>query len=80
MTEPTLRDELQRSLGTAYTVQRELGGGGMSRVFVARDESLGRDVVIKVLPRELAAGGMTMVVSAGRVWTTLHFLSGPRTI
>ncbi len=55
MTEPTLRDQLQTSLGTAYTIQRELGGGGMSRVFVARDESLGRDIVIKVLPRELAA-------------------------
>ncbi len=55
MTEPTLRDQLQASLGTAYTIQRELGGGGMSRVFLARDESLGRDIVIKVLPRELAA-------------------------
>ncbi|MGI9043378.1 MAG: protein kinase domain-containing protein, partial [Gemmatimonadaceae bacterium] len=55
MTEPTLREQLQASLGTAYTIQRELGGGGMSRVFVARDESLGRDIVIKVLPRELAA-------------------------
>jgi len=54
MTEPTLRDQLQASLGTAYSIQRELGGGGMSRVFVARDESLGRDIVIKVLPRELA--------------------------
>ena len=55
MTEPTLRDQLQQSLGTAYTVQRELGGGGMSRVFLARDESLGREVVIKLLPPELAA-------------------------
>ncbi|HEY0243667.1 MAG TPA: protein kinase [Gemmatimonadaceae bacterium] len=55
MTEPTFRDELQASLGTAFTIQRELGGGGMSRVFLARDESLGRDIVIKVLPRELAA-------------------------
>ena len=55
MTEPTLRDQLQTSLGTSYTIQRELGGGGMSRVFLARDESLGRDIVIKVLPRELAA-------------------------
>ena len=55
MTDSTLRDQLQSSLGTAYTIQRELGGGGMSRVFVARDEALGRDIVVKVLPRELAA-------------------------
>ena len=54
MTEPTTKDQLQESLGGAYTVERELGGGGMSRVYLARDESLGRDVVIKVLPRELA--------------------------
>jgi eukaryotic-like serine/threonine-protein kinase len=50
-----LRDELQRTLGNGYTLQRELGGGGMSTVFVARDNSLGRVVVIKVLPYELAA-------------------------
>ena len=55
MTEPTFRDQLQESLGTTFTIQRELGGGGMSRVFLARDESLGRDIVIKVLPPELAA-------------------------
>jgi serine/threonine-protein kinase len=50
-----LRDELQRTLSTAYTLDRELGGGGMSTVFVARDNVLGRTVVVKVLPRELAA-------------------------
>src|SRR3954469_6355651 len=50
-----LRDELQRTLGTAYTLERELGGGGMSTVFVARDNTLGRSVVVKVLPYELAA-------------------------
>src|SRR5205823_4295958 len=50
-----LRDELQRTLGEAYTLERELGGGGMSSVFVARDNSLGRTVVVKVLPYELAA-------------------------
>ena len=55
MTEPILRDQLQKSLGTAYTIQREIGGGGMSRIFLARDEALGRDIVIKVLPPELAA-------------------------
>jgi TolB-like protein/tetratricopeptide (TPR) repeat protein len=50
-----LRDELQRTLGASYTLERELGGGGMSTVFVARDNSLGRTVVVKVLPYELAA-------------------------
>jgi hypothetical protein len=40
MTAP-LRDQLQRSLGDAVLLQRELGGGGMSRVFLARDEALG---------------------------------------
>ena len=50
-----LRDELQRTLGAAYTLERELGGGGMSSVFVARDNALGRHVVVKVLPYELAA-------------------------
>jgi TolB-like protein/Tfp pilus assembly protein PilF len=50
-----LRDELQRTLGASYTIERELGGGGMSSVFVARDNSLGRTVVVKVLPYELAA-------------------------
>jgi serine/threonine protein kinase/TolB-like protein/Tfp pilus assembly protein PilF len=50
-----LRDELQRTLGGAYTLERELGGGGMSSVFVARDNALGRTVVVKVLPYELAA-------------------------
>src|SRR5688572_29427610 len=51
-----LRDRLQASLGAAYRIERELGGGGMSRVFVADETSLGRKVVIKVLPPELAAG------------------------
>ena len=45
-----LRERLQTSLGRAYTIERELGGGGMSRVFVADETSLGRKVVVKVLP------------------------------
>jgi serine/threonine protein kinase/tetratricopeptide (TPR) repeat protein len=36
-------------------LERELGGGGMSRVFVAQETALGRKVVIKVFPPELAA-------------------------
>jgi serine/threonine-protein kinase len=50
-----VREYVQQSLGAAYTLERELGGGGMSRVFVARDHALGRKVVVKVLPPELAA-------------------------
>ena len=35
-----LRDQLQATLGASYTLTRELGGGGMSRVYVAREEAL----------------------------------------
>jgi tetratricopeptide (TPR) repeat protein/tRNA A-37 threonylcarbamoyl transferase component Bud32 len=51
-----LRDQLQQALGEAYTLERELGGGGMSRVFVAEERALGRKVVVKVLPAELSDG------------------------
>ena len=51
-----LREQLQAALREHYTIERELGGGGMSRVYVARDETLGRGIVIKVLPPELAEG------------------------
>ncbi len=51
-----LRERLQHALGAAYTLDRELGGGGMSRVFTARETALGRTVVVKVLPPELAGG------------------------
>ena len=47
---------LRIALGDRYTIERELGGGGMSQVFLARERGLSRDVVIKVLPGDLAAG------------------------
>ncbi len=46
---------LKDTLSTAYEIDRELGGGGMSRVFVATDRILGRKIVIKVLSPELTA-------------------------
>jgi eukaryotic-like serine/threonine-protein kinase len=55
MLPPDLRERLQASLGTAYTIERELPRGGMSRVFVALETALGRRVVIKVLAPELTA-------------------------
>src|SRR6185312_2345559 len=51
-----LAERLQKGLGAAYVIERELGGGGMSRVFVAEETALGRQVVVKILPPELAAG------------------------
>lgn len=51
-----LRDQLQAQLGAAYTIEDELGGGGMSRVFVAEECALARRVVVKVLPPELRGG------------------------
>jgi eukaryotic-like serine/threonine-protein kinase len=51
-----LLEQLQATLGERYTFERELGGGGMSRVFVAEERWLGRKVVVKVLPPEMAAG------------------------
>jgi TolB-like protein/Tfp pilus assembly protein PilF len=49
-----LLERLQSALGTAYRVERELDGAGMSRVFVAEQPELGRRVVIKVLPPDVA--------------------------
>ena len=49
-----LREQLQATLGRGYTLERELAGGGMSRVFVAQERALGRRVVVKILPPEMA--------------------------
>ncbi len=51
-----LLEQLQQSLGSAYTIDRELGGGGMSRVFLATETRLNRRVVVKVLSPDLVAG------------------------
>ncbi|MDB4889701.1 MAG: hypothetical protein JWL61_1556, partial [Gemmatimonadetes bacterium] len=50
-----LHEKLQEALGGVYVLERELGGGGMSRVFVARDDALSRRIVVKLLPPEMAA-------------------------
>ena len=52
-----LLDHLHATLSDAYTLERELAAGGMSRVFVAEERALGRHVVVKVLSPDLLAGG-----------------------
>ena len=53
---PELKERLQAALGDTYRIERELTPGGMSRVFVATELRLGRTVVLKILPPDLAAG------------------------
>src|SRR6185295_8112955 len=53
MTE-SLHDRVVAAIGQAYELEDEIGRGGMSVVFRARDLRLNRPVAIKVLPPELA--------------------------
>jgi serine/threonine-protein kinase len=47
-------EQLFTTLVDQYSIERELGGGGMSRVFLATEIGLGRHVVIKIVAPEIA--------------------------
>ena len=66
-----LREQLQATLGRGYTLERELPGGGTSRVFVAEERALGRRVVVKILPPEMARD-----VSLERFHREIHLAAG----
>ncbi len=51
----TVPDRLTAALGRSYTIERELGQGGMATVYLAEDLKHKRKVAIKVLKPELAA-------------------------
>lgn len=69
MSQPLL-EQLQAAVGDAFHLERELEGGGMSRLFVANEASLNRHVVIKVLPPEWASD-----VSAARFKREMEFVA-----
>jgi len=48
-------DRLARALADRYTIEQELGAGGMATVYLAQDLKHRRQVAIKVLRPELAA-------------------------
>ena len=52
---PDVLDTLRAALGERYTVERELGRGGMATVYLAHDLKHDRPIALKVLHPELAA-------------------------
>jgi len=52
---PDIPERLEAALAERYTLQRELGRGGMATVYLAEDRKHHRPVALKVLKPELAA-------------------------
>ena len=73
MANERLQAEVQEGLGSAYTIERELPRGGMSRVFVAMETALRRRVVVKVLSvpqRHLVQTRASVMTVAGQELAT----------
>ena len=60
----SLATRLQTTLGPSFAIERELGGGGMSHVFLVADAALSRRIVVKILPPEPEREGRRRAVPA----------------
>ena len=68
-----LLDRLSATLASRYRMERELGQGGMARVFLAHDLKYEREVAVKVLRPELAAEvGPTRFLREIQIAARLH--------
>ena len=77
------------SLGDRYRIKRELGGDGMSRVFVATEIALGREIVLsrtvssdvdRLVLQRFSGGADTLPLSSGRRYVALISPDGKRVV
>src|SRR5690606_26698791 len=78
-TENPVREDVVLALGPDYDIVRELGRGGASVVYLARDRVLGREVAIKVI-RDSQAGDAEAVARFEREARTLAALQHPNIV
>jgi serine/threonine-protein kinase len=68
-----LLERLSTALATRYRIQRELGQGGMAKVFLAHDLKYEREVAVKVLRTDIAAEvGATRFLQEIQIAARLH--------
>lgn len=72
---------LHAVVGNAFVIERELAFGGMSRLFLATERSLDRQVVIKLLPpnRSRDSRSITPPYRRGYLLTTWYSAAKPGT-